>query len=88
MDFQRKKDRRVYESSKIAQENAWLVVLKQGEIIGCLLKLSSVLSQGLQVSFIGENAKMLEVAPDKKTIATQEHPPNDAPNKAGLGAAL
>jgi hypothetical protein len=34
----------LYENSRIAQENARLAIMKQGEIVGCLAKLSSILS--------------------------------------------
>lgn len=36
MEYQREKDRRIYESSILANENARLAILKQGEIVSCL----------------------------------------------------
>jgi hypothetical protein len=58
MDYQREKDRRLYENSRIAQENARLAIMKQGEIVGYLAKLSSVLSQGLLVSTAVEGPEL------------------------------
>ena len=49
MDYQREKDRRLHESSCIANENAKLAIEKQGEVVKCLAQLSSVLSMGLQL---------------------------------------
>lgn len=50
MFYQREKDRRMYENATIANENAKLVILKQGEMVSCLSQLSHVLSRGLQMS--------------------------------------
>jgi hypothetical protein len=50
MEYQRKKDRRLYESSLIANENARLAILKQGEMVSCLTQLSTILQVGLQKS--------------------------------------
>jgi hypothetical protein len=50
MEYQREKDRRLYESSLMANENARLAILKQGEVVSCLSQLSSVLQMGLHVS--------------------------------------
>jgi len=50
MQYQREKDRRMYEHASIANENARLAILKQGEIVNCLAQLSSVLGQGLTMS--------------------------------------
>jgi hypothetical protein len=80
MDYQREKDRRLYENSRIAQENARLAIMKQGEIVGCLAKLSSVLSQGLLVSRNVEGPKLLPNTSGQNTgampnIAAMPNPP-------------
>jgi len=49
MQYQREKDRRLHESSCIANENARLAIEKQGEVVKCLTQLSSVLSIGLHL---------------------------------------
>jgi hypothetical protein len=50
MKYQREKDRRLYESSRIAQENARLSIIKQEEVVQVLAKLSDILRSGLLVS--------------------------------------
>jgi hypothetical protein len=50
MAYQRKKLRRLYENSVIANENAHLAIVKQGEVVSCLAQVSSLLSKGLFVS--------------------------------------
>jgi hypothetical protein len=50
MEYQREKDRRLYESALLANENARLAIIKQGEVVSCLSQLSSVLQMGLHVS--------------------------------------
>jgi hypothetical protein len=50
MEYQREKDRRLYKNSLIANENARLAIIKQGEVVSCLAHLSTVLSMGLKVS--------------------------------------
>lgn len=50
MSYQREKDRKMYENAAIANENARLAILKQGEMVSCLSQLSHVLSTGLQMS--------------------------------------
>ena len=40
----------MYETSVIANENARLAILKQGEVVSCLAQLSNVLCMGLNVS--------------------------------------
>jgi hypothetical protein len=50
MEYQREKDRRLYQSSLIANENARLAILKQGEMVSCLTQLSTVLQVGLHKS--------------------------------------
>lgn len=50
MDYQREKDRRMYDNAAVANENARLAILKQGEMVNCLAQLSSVLSTGLTMS--------------------------------------
>jgi hypothetical protein len=58
MAYQREKDRRLYENVVIANENARLAILKQGEVVSCLAQLSYVLSKGLFVSTDGDIAGM------------------------------
>jgi hypothetical protein len=62
MAYQREKDRRLYENAVIANENARLAILKQGEVVSCLAQVSSVLSKGLFVSTNGDIASMPQVA--------------------------
>ena len=50
MEYQKEKDRRVYENAVAANENARLAILKQSEMVHCLVQLSSVLSTGLTMS--------------------------------------
>jgi hypothetical protein len=50
MEYQREKDRRLYESAMMANENARVAIMKQGEVVSCLSQLSSVLKMGLNVS--------------------------------------
>lgn len=50
MQYQREKDRRLYENTAIANENARLAILKQGEMVSCLSQLSTVLGQSLTMS--------------------------------------
>ena len=45
MQYQREKDRRIYENAVAANENARLSILKQGEMVNCLAHLSSVFSK-------------------------------------------
>ena len=47
MAYQRDKDRRNYEMTLAANENARLSILKQGEMVNCLDQLSGVLSKSL-----------------------------------------
>jgi hypothetical protein len=54
MEYQRKKDRRLYEPSIIANENACLAVIKQEKMVSCLAQLSNVLCMGLNVSSKGD----------------------------------
>lgn len=50
MEYQREKDRRMYENAQIANENARLAILKQGEMVSCLSHLSTVLGRGMSVT--------------------------------------
>lgn len=58
MEYQREKDRRMYENAAIANENARMAIRKQGEMVSCLSQLSSVLSTGLSMSTRLYNAPM------------------------------
>jgi hypothetical protein len=46
MEYQREKDHKLYESSRITQENAHLSIIKQGEVVQALTKLFGVLRSG------------------------------------------
>lgn len=48
MAYQRKKDRRLYENLVIANDNARLAILKQGEVVQCLSHLSNVINMGMK----------------------------------------
>lgn len=50
MEYQREKDRRMYENAQIANENARLAILKQREMVSCLSQLSTVLGRGMSVT--------------------------------------
>lgn len=50
MAYQREKDRRLYENATVANDNARLSILKQGEMVSCLSQLSTVLSQSLNMN--------------------------------------
>ena len=50
MEYQREKDSRAYENAKIANDNARLAIMKQGEMVSCLAQLPNVLSKGLSMS--------------------------------------
>ena len=63
MDYQREKDRRLHESSLIANENAKLAIEKQGEVMKCLTHLSSVLGVGLTLSKRGSVGGQPHAAP-------------------------
>jgi hypothetical protein len=52
-EYQREKDRRLYKNALVANENARLAIIKQGEVVSCLAQLSSVLQMGLKVSAKG-----------------------------------
>jgi hypothetical protein len=64
MDYQREKDRRLYKNARIAQENAHLSIIKQGEVVQVLSKLSGVLRTGLFMILDSKNSTMLEAAPN------------------------
>jgi hypothetical protein len=67
MEYQRKKDRRLYENSLIANENARLAILKQGEVVSCLAQLSNVLQIGLNVSPAGTKSTTATTTPSTTT---------------------
>lgn len=50
MDYQQQKDRNLQKTSKTANENVKLSILKQGEIVQCLSHLATILSVGSQLS--------------------------------------
>lgn len=50
MAYQRDKDRRMYENASIANENARMAIMKQGEMVACLSQLSTVLGRGLTMA--------------------------------------
>jgi hypothetical protein len=76
MEYKREKDRRLYEASLIANENARLAIIKQGEVVSCLAQLSSVLSMGLNVSSKDVTCGVPEVVPT--TEASQQAKSNAA----------
>ena len=58
MEYQREKDKCIYENAAIPNENARLAIMKQGEMVSCLSELSSVLNTGLSMSSKTYNAPM------------------------------
>lgn len=63
MAYQREKDRRLYENATVANDNARLSILKQGEMVSCLSTLSTVLSNSFKVSTEGGYPSMPQAAP-------------------------
>ena len=50
MAYQREKDRCMYQNAaNLANDNARLGILKQGEMVNCLSQLSTILSKGLTI---------------------------------------
>ena len=70
MSYQREKDRRLYENAAIANDNAKLSILKQGEMVSCLSHLSTVLSNSLSMNRNFAYPSMPQTAP-------QEHNTSD-----------
>jgi len=50
MAYQREKDRRLYKNAAIANDNARLSILKQGEMVTCLSHISTILSNSLSMN--------------------------------------
>ena len=50
MAYQREKDHRMYENASIANENARMAIMKQGEMVACLSQLSTMLGRGLTMA--------------------------------------
>ena len=50
MEYQREKDHKIYENAVVANENARLSILKQGEMVNCSAHLSTVLGKSLNTS--------------------------------------
>ena len=67
MAYQREKDRRLYENAVQANENAWLLIMKQGDIVNCLSHLSSVIGKSLSRSSSPHNARHELHGHDTKT---------------------
>ena len=66
MEYQREKDRRIYESALATNENARLSILKQGDMVNCLAHLSTVLSKSLIMT---SGASMPQSTTDEETTA-------------------
>lgn len=49
IEYQRKKDRRQYENTVIANDNARLAIVTQGEIVSCLTQLSTLLARSMSM---------------------------------------
>ena len=62
MEYQRQKDHRLYVNSLVANENARLSILKQGEMVNYLAQLSSVLSKSLLMTNGQESPSMPHAA--------------------------
>jgi hypothetical protein len=67
MSYQRDKDRRLYENAMIANENARLAIMKQGEVVSCLENLSTVLRMGLNVKRSGDSQGSPQLVPTPET---------------------
>ena len=80
MQYQREKDLRLHQSSIIANENARLAILKQGEVVQCLAQLSSVLTMGLRPPKAGSATDVPQAAHPLHT--QHERVPSDGPPTA------
>jgi hypothetical protein len=92
MEYQREKDRRLYESAIMANKNARLAIMKQGEVVSCLSQLSSVLKMGLNVSSKDDTRRQVQavatrVAAEeaKSAIPRTTSPIGNIPNAGGSG---
>jgi hypothetical protein len=65
MSYQREKDRRLYENAAIANDNARLSILKQGEMVSCLSHLSTILSNSLSMNKNFAYPSMPQTAPQE-----------------------
>ena len=65
MSYQQEKDRRLYENAAIANDNARLSILKQGEMVSCLSHLSTVLSNSLSMNRNFAYPSMPQTAPQE-----------------------
>lgn len=48
LEYQRERDRRLYENARLSNENAKLSIQKQGEVVDCLARLSTVMTSGFE----------------------------------------
>ena len=64
MAYQREKDKRLYENAMQANENACLLIIKQGDIVNCLSHLSNMIGKSLTGN----------KSPDMRTSAHTEEP--------------
>ena len=75
MEYQRDRDQRLYEASRLANDNAKLSIVKQGELVTCLSELSTALTTGFQVRHAMRRASRVPIhcAPTADT----PRPPNE-----------
>lgn len=77
MQYQREKDLRLHESSVLANQNAKLAIMKQGEVVQCLAQLTSVLSMGLRPPSGRSTGSEPQAAPPFVTV--NQTVPSDGP---------
>ena len=58
----------------MANENARLAIIKQGEVVSCLVQLSSVLQMGLKVSAKGGGSSISQAAPTENDCELSKLP--------------
>lgn len=71
----------MYDNAAVANENARLAIMKQGEMVSCLSQLSHVLSSGLNMSNLSRHSSVAATAPQH--TRTTSFPYSGAHNNFG-----
>ena len=77
MEYQQQKDHRLYVNSLVANENARLLILKQGEMVNCLAQLSTFLSKSLLMTN-GQDSPSMPHAASKEDPTSHKYDYNAA----------
>lgn len=80
MDFLRTKDRRLHETSLLANQNALVAIQKQGELVKCLADIANVLGKGLGVFSTKETPPPPPTPLPNPETPTTMQPPQATPN--------